>query len=154
MRLPTFRIKTKARNSIVPDHRQLGHRAQKGRLTKSGAARILQISRRTIIRYAKDGLISEDRKGRVKLYEVADVLLHVPVKHGGPFSARQRFPLTKERIEKWLRGTTGRRLNYSAVRTVVQLKRKALLQVISRRGISNALPADLRLKTAPEHAAP
>jgi hypothetical protein len=50
------------------------------RVTKSEAARLLKISRRTVIRYAQARLISEDRRGRVRLHEIADVLLFVPLK--------------------------------------------------------------------------
>ncbi len=50
------------------------------RVTKSEAARLLKISRRTVIRYAQARLISEDRRGRVRLHEIADVLLFVPPK--------------------------------------------------------------------------
>ena len=50
------------------------------RVTKSEAARLLKISRRTVVRYAQARLISEDRRGRVRLHEIADVLLFVPLK--------------------------------------------------------------------------
>lgn len=48
------------------------------RVTKSAAASLLGISRRTVIRHAQLGLISEDRRGRVRVGEICRVLTTVP----------------------------------------------------------------------------
>ena len=47
------------------------------RVTKSAAADKIGISRRTIIRYAQSGLISEDRRGRVRIGQICRVLTDV-----------------------------------------------------------------------------
>jgi hypothetical protein len=52
----------------------------RGRITKSEAARQAVVSRRTVIRYAEAGLISQDRKGRVRLSELK-AAMEAP-KHG------------------------------------------------------------------------
>jgi len=48
-------------------------RVKIARITKSDAARTLAISRRTVYRYAKAGLVSEDRRRRVLLSEVKKI---------------------------------------------------------------------------------
>ncbi len=47
----------------------------RARISKSEAARIAGVSRRTLIRHASQGLISEDKRGRVLLSEVASALV-------------------------------------------------------------------------------
>ena len=44
------------------------------RLTKSEAARLFGISRRSVIRYAQAGMISEDRRGRVLRSQLTKIL--------------------------------------------------------------------------------
>lgn len=84
VRKPTFRIGTKSRATVSglaaasPRNAAPG----RGRVTKSAAARFLGISRRTVIRYVSQRLISEDRKGRVRLFEIAEVLRVVPISRG------------------------------------------------------------------------
>lgn len=68
--------------------------AREPRLTKSEAARILGISRRTVIRYAAGRLISEDRRGRVRLREVATVLTSIPICKRGAMTRRLAFTQT------------------------------------------------------------
>ena len=84
-RRPAFVIGSKSRAGLdtsVPWEVVLGSPIPEKipRVTKSEAARLLKISRRTVVRYAQARLISEDRRGRVRLHEIADVLLFVPLK--------------------------------------------------------------------------
>jgi len=83
-RRPTFVIGSKSRRAglwtDVPWEPVWPYPEKLPRVTKSEAARLLKISRRTVIRYAQARLISEDRRGRVRLHEIADVLLFVPPK--------------------------------------------------------------------------
>ncbi len=82
-RRPAFVIGSKSRAGLgtrVPWEPVWPYPEKLQRVTKSEAARLLKISRRTVIRYAQARLISEDRRGRVRLHEIADVLLFVPPK--------------------------------------------------------------------------
>jgi len=84
MRKPTFRPKTKARLAVsLPDKPK-----REVRFSKSSVARMLKIHRRTIIRYVAAGLVTEDRKGRVRRSEVAEVLLSIPARRGGQWALR------------------------------------------------------------------
>lgn len=55
--------------------RQVSHFQSKRRVrvTKSAAARVAKVSRRTVIRYAEARLVSEDQRGRVFVHEVESV---------------------------------------------------------------------------------
>ncbi len=93
MRKPTFRVRTKPVVELLKRPWETGvsrgflcYRSaepDRRRLPKATVARQLLISRRTVIRYAQQGLITEDRKGRVRPEEVALIALCVPVRHGG-----------------------------------------------------------------------
>jgi hypothetical protein len=56
------------------------------------------VSRRTVIRYAQARLVSEDMRGRVRLHEVAEVLLRVPVGIGRAGVDIRRDPNMPDRV--------------------------------------------------------
>lgn len=53
----------------------------RARITKSEAARVAGVSRRTVIRYAQAGLITSDRKGRIRVRELIAALGKPAGKH-------------------------------------------------------------------------
>jgi hypothetical protein len=94
VRKPTFRVRSKPLVELLKRPRETdlsrgfpfcypSTEPDRRRLPKATVARQLLISRRTVIRYAQQGLITEDRKGRVRPQEVALIALCVPVRHGG-----------------------------------------------------------------------
>jgi hypothetical protein len=127
MRKPTYRIGTKARREIAPCLSFPGlpcPQPEKGRIPKAKAARLLGISRRTVIRYAAEKLISQDSKGRVRLFEIADVLLYVPTKRWHPTTERLGFSAKR----------------FSAKKRNLEMERRCLLGCISERRLSCSIP--------------
>jgi hypothetical protein len=92
-RKPTFTVRSYSRTAL-----RFGPYLKWPRVSKSEAARLLKISRRTVIRYAKARFISEDRKGRVRLNEIAEVLLDVPAGLSRPSANARTIPGMPDRV--------------------------------------------------------
>ena len=75
----SFKVGTPSRRELDASARVV-LTASSPRVSKSEAARILGINRRTVIRYAAARLISENRRGRVRVREVAVVLTKIPIR--------------------------------------------------------------------------